>query len=113
MNINKKQIFGTSGIASAVGVVFVLVYSLFFGSGGVDFAVTVEYDGNSSALLSALSVFPDGTVVKVNFNVDGEIQNSDSLQLMGGADFTAVPGDKLYLNKTDGVWVEIGRRLVE
>jgi len=113
MNISKKQIFGTSGVAGVVSAIAVVLYSIFFGSDGINFAVTVDYDGDTLALQTALAVFPDGTVVKADFIVAGEIQHNANMRLMGDADFTGIQGDKLYLNKIDGAWVEIGRRLVE
>jgi hypothetical protein len=113
MNISKKQVFGTSGVAGVVGVIAVLVYSIFFTGDGITFAVSVDYDGNLGIMQTALSVFPDGTVAMIQFNVAGELTHGDLFKLMGDADFTAIKGDKLYLNKVDGIWIEIGRRLVQ
>jgi hypothetical protein len=56
----------------------------------------------------------DGEVITLTIANDGDmVKHTDNQQLIGGIDFTGVKGDSIVLQKQDGVWVEIGRRLVE
>jgi len=56
----------------------------------------------------------DGEIRTLVVAKDGDtILNSDKLQLAGGLDFTGIKGDAIILQKMDGVWVQIGKRLVD
>jgi len=56
----------------------------------------------------------DGEIRTLVISQDGDtLLNSDKLQLAGGLDFTGLKGDAIIVQKMDGVWVQIGKRLIE
>lgn len=56
----------------------------------------------------------DGEIMTLVISEDGDILlNSDKLQLEGGLDFRGMKGDAIMIQKMDGVWVQIGKRLIE
>ena len=56
----------------------------------------------------------DGEIATLVIANDGDtIYNSDKLELAGGLDFTGLKGDAIIMQKIDGVWVQIGKRLID
>jgi len=56
----------------------------------------------------------DGEIRTLVIAKDGDtILNSGKLMLAGGLDFTGIKGDAILLQKMDGVWVQIGKRLID
>lgn len=93
-------------------VLAILGYSQFAGVEDIGFSFTILYDGDMDVLRTTLDAFPDGTVVRIVFRVDGvEIPHSEKVQLMGDTDSAWNIGDHLPLHKTGGVWRELTRYL--
>ena len=66
------------------------------------------------ATVPSLEEAAEGEIITLRIGSDGDtIKHTAQLQLSGGIDFTGKKGDSIILQKQDGVWVEIGRRLVE
>jgi len=56
----------------------------------------------------------DGEIRTLIIAKDGDtLLHSDKLRLSGGLDFTGLKGDAIILQKIDGNWVQIGKRLIE
>lgn len=56
----------------------------------------------------------DGEIMTLVISEDGDtLLHSDKLQLEGGLDFTGKKGDAIMVQKMNGVWVQIGKRLIE
>lgn len=56
----------------------------------------------------------DGEIMTIKIAKDGDtILNSDKIELAGGLDFTGMKGDAIILQRIDGVWVQIGKRLID
>lgn len=56
----------------------------------------------------------DGEIMTLIISNDGDtLLHSHKLQLAGGLDFQGKKGDAIIMQKMDGIWVQIGIRLIE
>lgn len=108
----KKTATGTAGAILAILFALLGAY-LDSDIAEIKEAISVPYTGDMAALRVVLAGYGDNAVVAVAMASDGiEIPRSDAIRLEGGMNSAWDDGDILVLFKKDGVWVEIGRRLV-
>ena len=106
-----KKLAGQS-VSGIVMLIAMVVYSIMTGNEqligklmetALEETVSVSDEGSRDGEIRTIKIAKDGDT----------IISSDKLQLEGGLDFTGKKGDAVIVQKIDGVWVQIGKRLVD
>ena len=106
-----KKIAGQSVSGIIVLVVVVVVGFL---TGNEELIGKIIKTALDETLTVAAENVQEGEVMTIVISNTGDtILNSDQMKLEGGLDFTGKKGDSITLQRIDGVWVEIGKHLVE
>ncbi len=106
-NVKQNGTTGVIGVLTVIAVAFLTLY----GNQDIEYANAIELNAPGD-IVSQLDA-TGKKIVPVEFGFDAVLTNSAKLELMGGLDLDARPGDVLIFRKDNGVWVEVGRYLEE